>query len=206
VDPVVGTLIGVVVGGLSSTGGAVFLDSRKARRERKANEAAELSATRLAVRLVLEELAEASALIEDAAKPDSRRYWPQPRRLPTAVWNEYRVQIASVIESPLSWRNITSAYDAINNLNWTVNHRRTHSQEVGVAVHGALVRPHDGTRSAWRSIRAAIGELEATIGVQGPASRMMREQEEAEAEFWRFGDGDDFDADAADVWQHEGGS
>jgi hypothetical protein len=33
--------------------------------------------------------------------------------------------------------------------------------------------------------------------VQGPASRLLREQEEAEREYWPHGDGDDFDEDAA---------
>jgi hypothetical protein len=70
----------------------------------------------------MEELAEAGSLIENAAK--SSRYWPPPRQIPTSTWNQYRTDIAAAIDSPLDWRLITSAYDTVNNLNWTVQHRR----------------------------------------------------------------------------------
>jgi hypothetical protein len=70
----------------------------------------------------MEELAEAGSLIENVAK--SSRYWPPPRQIPTSTWNQYRTDIAAAIDSPLDWRLITSAYDTVNNLNWTVQHRR----------------------------------------------------------------------------------
>jgi hypothetical protein len=145
----------------------------------------------------MEELAEAASLIEGAAR--SGRYWPQPRALPTETWNQQRNVVAESIDAPLSWRMVTSAYDAINNLNWIVDHRRHHSQEVDVPVEGARVTEHDCTRDAWRAIRLAIATLEQTIGVQGPASRVMREAEDAEAEYWPHGDGEDFDADSARI-------
>jgi hypothetical protein len=48
----------------------------------------------------------------------------------------------------------------------------------------AEIREEDKLREAWRAIHAGIAELEETIGVQGPASRVMREAEDIEAELW----------------------
>ena len=69
----------------------------------------------------------------------------------------------------------------------------------------ARVHPEDETRAAWRAMRAGIQELEGIIGVAGPASRILREHEEIEWEFWPFGDGSDFDEDAAVRAEDEGG-
>jgi hypothetical protein len=201
-DPAVFSLIGVGLGATLSTGGSVFNDRLRSNREANAKGVADAKALRLAVRLVLEELAESGSLIEGAAK--SRQYWPAPRKLPTATWDEYKTEIASAIEAPLDWRIITAAYDSVNSLNWTVEHRRRNPPTGGLF----WVESEDETREKWRSIRLAIAILEQTIAVQGPASRVLREREDAEREFWPFGDGDDFDVESAEMaereaWQEE---
>lgn len=198
VTPLAAALIGAggaVFGGVLTTSGQLLIESGRAKRERTANAEQQRRELRLAARLVMEELAEASALIASAAK--SRRYWLGPRVLPTSTWNEYRTEIATAIEVPLDWRFITAAYDGINNLNWTVQHRRATAQTVDTHTAGALVSEDDETRAVWRDIRQAIETLERSVGVMGPASRVLREAEDAEAEFWPYGDGADFDRDTA---------
>jgi RNA-splicing ligase RtcB len=198
VTPLAAALIGAgsaVFGGFSTTSGQLLIERGRAKRESAANEERQAQALRLAVRLVTEELAESTSLIEAAAK--SRRYWVAPRQLPAATWREYRTDIAVAIESPLDWRFITSAYDGINNLNWIVQHRRNTDQSVETPVLGARVSEDDHTREVWRGIRQAIGALESTIGVTGPASRVLREPEDAEREYWPHGDGSDFDREKA---------
>jgi hypothetical protein len=184
-------LLGSIIGIL----GQLAVEWFKARRQSESDHARAARELRLAGRLVMEELAEAMSLIQGAGK--AWRYWVAPRRLPTDTWNQYRTDVAAAIESPLDWRFITSAYDAINNLNWVVDHRRFTAQDAEAPIHGVRVGAVDETREVWRSIRRAIATLEAVTGVQGPASRLMREQEDAESEYWPFGDGADFDEEEA---------
>lgn len=201
-DPAVVGALGVLGGVALSTGGQLLVDGRRGRRERATEAKREARELRLAVRLVIEELAEAAALIENAA--GSRRYWAAPRELPTTTWSQYKTEIAGAIDSAADWRLITAAYDAVNDLNWTVQHRRTKTTAIEEDEFRARLHEHDDTRAKWRTIRQAIETLEKTIGVQGPASRMLREHGDAEGEFWPFGDGDDFDLeDAMDAQQQE---
>jgi hypothetical protein len=185
------TLIGVALGGLLTISGQLLAEGLRGKRARKAEERREARELRLAVRLVMEELAEAGALIENAAK--SSRYWRAPRQISADTWNQYRTDIAAAIDSPLHWRFITSAYDALKDLSWTVQHRRDTTTLVDDHRLGVSVSPLDNTRSAWRAVRLAIETLEQTIGVIGPASRALRETEDAEREFWPLGDSEDFD-------------
>jgi hypothetical protein len=194
-DPALIGVIGVATGGVLTISGQLLTEWLRGKRERKAEQRREARALRLATRLVIEELAEAKSLIQNAAK--SFRYWPAPRQIPTTTWTQYRTEIATAIDSPLDWRFITTAYDAINNLNWTVQHRRETTTLVDDHRLGAAVHALDNTREAWRAVRQAIATLEQTIGVMGPASRALREPEDAEQEFWPFGDGDDFDEEEA---------
>lgn len=203
-DPAVSSLIGVGLGGAVSIGGSVLSDRLRGRREASAKDAADARSLRLAVRLVLEELAEASSLLESAAR--SWSYWPAPRTLPTSTWTEYKAEIASAVDGPLDWRIITSAYDAVNNLNWIVEGRRRSTTTLSAAT-GVAARTHvlvgDETREKWQRIRMAIGVLEQLIGVQGPASRILRAQEEVERVFWPHGDGNDFDEESARVAEEQ---
>jgi hypothetical protein len=195
-DPALIGLIGVAAGGLLTISGQLLTEHLRGKRERKAEERREARALRLAVRLVMEELAEASSLLQSAAK--SFRYWPAPRQIPTNTWNQYRTDIAAAVESPVAWRFITSAYDALNDLNWTVQLRRETTTLVDDRRLGVSVSPLDDTRAAWRAVRLAIETLERMIGVVGLASRVARESEDAEQEFWPLGDGEDFDWERAE--------
>lgn len=194
-DPAVIGAVSVAGGVVLSIGGQLLVDGRRSRREREAEAKRGTRQLRLAVRLVMEELADAAGLIENAAR--SRRYWPAPRELATTTWNEYKMEIAGAIDSALDWRSITSAYDAVNDLNWTVQHRRTKTTPAEELEFGARLDEHDHMRAKWRTIQLAMKTLETTIAVQGSASRMLRKQGDAESEFWPFGDGDDFNLDDA---------
>ncbi len=87
------------------------------------------------------ELAGAVALIENAA--ESRRYWVAPRGLPTTTWSEYKTEIAMAIDSALDWRLITSAYDAVNDLNWIVQDRRARTPATEEHEFGARLDEHN---------------------------------------------------------------
>jgi hypothetical protein len=187
---------GVILGGLLTTGGALLLDFRRTRREEQAEKRAVARDVRLAARLVVEELAESLALIEEAA--DTRRYWAGSRQLPTETWNGYRTEIAAAIESNLDWRQITEGYDAINNLNWLVNHRRQTDNDIDGHRLGFRVLPGDRTRAAWQEVRQAILVLEFRQDVPDVASRLRESEEHGVRRLWPFGDGEDFDYDAAE--------
>jgi hypothetical protein len=158
---------------------------------------------------VIEELADNETLLRASVR--AWRYWSPERQLSTAVWTEYRGTLAQVIESPLSWRVITAAFDAANRMNWRCRDRwqaaRWAAQSgpgFGLADFAAMdapvvarIHPEDETRAAWRAMRAGIRELEGIIDVTGPASRILREGEEIEQEYWPYGDGADFDEEAA---------
>jgi hypothetical protein len=195
------TIAAVVVGGVLTTCGTLLVDRGRAGRERRAEERAVARQVRLAVRLVVEELAESLKLIEEAA--EGFRYWVGARQLPTDTWNHYRPEVAAAIESNLDWRQITEGYDAINNLNWLVNHRRQTDNDVDGHRLGFFVRPEDQMRAAWREVRQAIQVLEIQQEVVDAASRLREPEDIAERRLWPFGDGDDFDREAAEIWQAE---
>lgn len=205
VTPLAAALIGAggaLFGGALTTSGQMLIERARGKREIAAEERRQARDIRLAVRLVAEELAESMSLIETAAQ--THRYWIGPRDLPVTTWVQYQTDIAAQIESPIDWRLITAAYDAINNLNWIVQHRRVTDQTVDTTIQGAPVWPKEETRETWRQIRAAIGALERAIGVMGPASRMLGEVEAVERTLWPHGDGEDFDAESAqDAFEEE---
>jgi hypothetical protein len=177
----------VLGGGVVTAAASLFLDSRRASRERDSAQKREARELRLATRLVIEELADAQNLLEGAVREVA--YWRPPRQLSTSVWTEYRAVLAAHVDSPWTWRVITIAFDEVNRLNWLVGTRfrslpplSGHAQQVEVAT-------DDDTRQAWRAMRAGIGELEKLIGVMGPASRMLGEVEEREDQLWPGGSG-----------------
>jgi hypothetical protein len=200
VTPLAAALIGaggVVFGGVLTTSGQLLIERGRAKRERQAEERRHARELRLAVRLVMEELAEALSLVEAAAR--SGRYWVGPRQLPTDTWNRYRTDIAAAIEASLDWRRITAAYDAINNLNWVVGHRRHTSRDVSGHTEGFRTDPQDQLRDVWMSLRLAIETLEATLSITGEASRVVGEREALARQLWPHGDGEDFDIDSARI-------
>jgi hypothetical protein len=54
----------------------------------------------------------------------------------------------------------------------------------------------DNTLQTWRALQSAITILEHTIRVTGPGARMPR-SDEVEMICWAFGDGSEFDEEAA---------
>lgn len=201
VTPLAAALIGAlgaVIGGILTASGQLLIDRGRAKREREGEDRRQARELRLAVRLVTEELAESFSLIEESAK--SCRYWVAPRRLPTETWNQYRTDIASAIDSPAEWRYITMAYDAINNLNWIVEHRRRTSGDTTGHQLGFFVNPADDMREVWRAVRTGIETLEETLHVPPPASRLgsgNRYRESVERWLWLHGDGSEFDEESA---------
>lgn len=204
VTPLAAALIGAggaVFGGVLTTSGQLLIERQRSKRESEAGEQLRRREVRLAVRLVMEELAESMALIEGAAR--SRRYWVGPRQLPTATWNDYRTDIAVAIESALDWRRVTAAYDAINNLNWVVDHRRRTSRDTYGPTEGFWIEPQDRTREAWSRVRLALETLERTLDIQGEASRVTGEEEVLARQLWPHGDDRDFDEESARIAEQE---
>ncbi len=204
VTPLAAALIGAggaVLGGMLTTSGQLLIERGRSERDRQADERRHAREVRLAVRLVIEELAESLALIEGAAT--SRRYWVGPRQLSTGTWNDYRTGIAAMIESAVDWRRVTAAYDAINNLKWVVDHRRRTSRDKFGPTEGFWIEPQDRTREAWSTVRLAIETLERTLDISGEASRAVGEGEALAGRLWPHGDGDDFDEEAARIAEHE---
>lgn len=185
-----------------TTSGQLLIERGRGNRERQAEDRRHARQLRLAVRLVMEELAESLSLIETAAR--SRRYWIGPRYLPTATWSEYRTEIAGIVESALDWRRITGAYDAINDLNWVVDHRRRTSRDSSGPTRGFWIEPVDGTRDAWLRVRLALETLEGSLGISREASRAAESREVLVARLWPFGDASDFDRGAAEIAALEG--
>jgi len=181
ITPLAAALIGaggVIIGGFLTTLSNVWIDARRAGREEAAATENSQRELRLAVRLVIEELADSEGLIRDAAS--SGHYWVASRVLSADVWTQHRTTLARNIESPLEWRIITAAFDECNRLNWILGEKR--------AEHGgqgrASVEQSDRLRDAWLATRNGIRTLEQLIQVQGPASRMLRSDEEIESEVW----------------------
>jgi hypothetical protein len=172
---------GVIIGGSLTTLSNVWLDGRRAEREALAARESDRRDLRLAVRLVIEELADSEQLVREAAS--AGQYWAAPRVLSADVWTQYRTVLAQSIESPFEWRVITLAFDEGNRLNWIVGTRG--SQHSPSRFREAeRVDESDDVRRAWRAMRAGIRTLEHLIQVQGPASRMLRSDEEIEREVW----------------------
>ncbi len=185
-------VVALLGGGVLTAGASVWLDKRRADREGEARKAADKSELRLATRLIIEELADSMTLVEEAVRV--RTYWAAPRQLSTAVWTEYRIALAKQVESPLTWRIITTAFDQVNRLNWLVGYRaqqtrvraerRARLRIIPLFLGAIPVTDGDETRQAWRAMRAGIRELEQLTAVMGPASRMLGEEGDFEAKLW----------------------
>ena len=154
----------VVVGGVLATGGQLVVERGRDERQREADAEARRRAIRTAVRLVVEELAESVALIEHAA--ETRRYWAGARQLPTNTWNNYRTDIAAALDASIDWKRVVEAYDSINNLNWTVGHRRATENDIAGHKKGFRVYPRTifarsgrrfvGQSRSWRSASTCL--------------------------------------------------
>jgi hypothetical protein len=200
VSPVTAALIGAggaLLGGTLTAASSFLVEVQRSRRSDASAADLRKAKVRQSARLVLEELADAEQLLQDAAT--RRRYWPRPRALSAAVWTEQRGTLAEHIDSALSWRRITAGLDEINRLNWLVDQRRESTNPGSDAAKlGERVSPNDNTRQSWRAIREAIAQLEQVIEVVGPASRVLRDGGDIEAELWPLGDGSEFDGDDFD--------
>ncbi len=171
---------GALIGTFASAGTQAVLEWRRASRERKKAADQTTAELRQAVRLVIEELADAERLLTEAVR--TGRYWGSERWLSTDVWTTYRATLAVAIDDSVCWRIITSAFDTVNEINWRM--RGLYAASPPRPGYVELVSGGDGTLDDWRSIRAGIDALEGTIGVQGPASRLLRDAAEIETDLW----------------------
>lgn len=208
------TLVVAVVSAGSVLGG-VFLTNRhqgqldrdRAVREDTREIARQARALRLAVRLVAEELADSYRVL--CAAVDQRRYWPASQLLSSSVWTEYRASIATIVEDPGDWRQITAAFDAANRLNRIVQYRQRTSQVAGEHLAGYWVDPADETRAAWRAFRDGLDTLDRVLGLSETATRQLSDREATERKFWPLGDGAEFSTrftnaeEALPVWRNE---
>ncbi len=152
----VGSLISAVPNALI----ARSRDRRDEDRERRRDDAE----TRLACRLVAQELAEAAQLVEHTAK--THRFWPGLRELPSETWERYKVTLAAAVDSPADWRCLIDAYDALNGVNWTLRERRWVAVTVESRMEGEPLLPGDELATAWLVLRYATRILEHIAGDQ----------------------------------------
>lgn len=173
---------GVVLGSVISTLPGLWVERRRAVREREAAQERRENVLREAGRLVAEELREAERLVEQAARRG--RYWPGLRQHPTATWNAYRPALAVNIAAAADWASITVAYDSINQLNWTISERRGRMVTVASRTEGDPVEPEDRLREVWEQVRHALWVLDSEVGIPVSVERHLEQSEERARELW----------------------
>jgi hypothetical protein len=129
-------------------------ERRRWRRERDAAAEERRLEVRQTTRLVEQELWEAEQFI--AAAAESGCYGPSVRRASTATWNRSREYLARHL-GVADWRRVTSAFDAINDLNWLLDSRA--AEPSGVLD----VRDEDCLEARWRAVRTAAWILRAEV-------------------------------------------
>jgi hypothetical protein len=157
-------LIGALLGAGISTGTAFILEERRLRNARVSDAHAAQQSRRQAARVIVEELVEATLIIQQAIASSS--WWPVPEQeLLSARWHEYgpRLALPDALADP-SWSVVATAYTDIRELN----------AELKAAVSTHRLPKLDEARE--RSLRAvhwdiaqAIQELNTLTGLQwGP--------------------------------------
>jgi hypothetical protein len=151
-EPLIGVLIGAAVTLATTFGLEAWRTRLRAEEVAQSRE----EALRQALRLVLVELDEIDGAIREAASVGA--YWTERmagRELPTGTWNTYR-EVLAVRLDPHPWRLVAAAFDVANDLNWRLRA-------------GKLARPPESQalRIVWRTVRAAINELEPLVGRHG---------------------------------------
>ena len=151
---------------------------------------------RRALRLVEQELYEAETWIERAAR--AGRYDPPARRSPTAAWNEHRPVLAGEL-GIADWHRVSAAYDAITDLNETLDARigpalASNPENLGQAITGAflelkLVEVYDADRLElrWRAIRTASWILRAYLDEAETVEHALAEDDRLATELWLTG-------------------
>jgi hypothetical protein len=117
VDPALASLLGALIGGSIASGSNLVIDRARARREAQAAEAISETETRLAARLLYDELDHVELLLAEVAK-HSRLGWnwsPPDRPLPLSTWGEQRAVLAAHAEDAV-WSTVASAYAALQSL------------------------------------------------------------------------------------------
>lgn len=171
IGPVAVTLIGAggaVLGSAISTIPNAWIARNHERHARNAEREREQAQTRLACRLVAQELAEAAKLLEHSAR--TGRFFGGVGELPTDTWERYQVTLAASIESPADWRRVTEAHDAITDLNWRIAERREITSSTESPSYGIPVEPGDDPGGTWLTLRYAIVILEMLVRDYIPGS------------------------------------
>lgn len=172
-----GALLGSVIAVLPT----FWVESRRARTAREADERKADAELREAGRLVAEELREARRLLEQAAR--RRRFWPGLRDMPTTVWDQYR-HVLAVRLGPADWASVAVAYDAVARLNWTVNERRGRVVTVESRSEGEQIQPEDDLEHVWREVEAALYLLDSEVGIPQRIEQHLARLERDARELW----------------------
>jgi hypothetical protein len=99
---------GAVVGSLIATVPNAVLAHRRDRREAHNEQRRASSETRLAARLVAQELQESAAQLVKGA--EGRASADFGREFSSSAWQQHRPTLAAPLESPADWRVLTDAY------------------------------------------------------------------------------------------------
>jgi hypothetical protein len=175
IDPVVLAVLpasGALAGVALTTAANWMTERRRWRREREAAAEDRRLEVRQATRLVEQELWEAEQLIAAAAV--SGEYGP---RLPTTTWNAWREYLARHL-GVADWHRVTSAFDAINDLNWSLDSRESESGGV------LRVAEDDRLELRWRAVRTAAWILRAEADEAEKLDHWLAEDKAAAAQLF----------------------
>ena len=108
-------LIVAVSSALGATGGTIFTERRRERRQRDQEKDQRDRDLKEAARLVDEELRDATDLLRTAIY--GSRWWPGPRQLSSDVYTRYRHILALYLDDSPS-ADVSHAYQELNRVNW----------------------------------------------------------------------------------------
>jgi hypothetical protein len=186
-------LLIALVPAAAALAGGIQLERVRWRRMTAAQENERAVATKRAVRLVERELFEAEMRIARSAR--TGYFAPADRRCATAEWRQHSGELAEEL-GVADWHRVTAAYDAIVDLNETLDQRlgpfrNADPANIGQAVTSAFaeaklsqVRESDKLELRWRAIRTASWILRAQIGDSEKLVWALAEDERLAAELW----------------------
>jgi hypothetical protein len=189
----VDALVPALITGAVGVVGATSVERARWRRTAAASAAERELVTQRGLRLVEREFHEAEMRITRAARIGF--FLAADRRLATDEWHAHRAELAAVLGAT-DWHRVIAAYDAIVDLNETLDERlgavaESTPENVGQAITSAVfearlsqVRDTDQLESRWRAIRTASWILRAYVGDSGKAERAIDEDERMAAELW----------------------
>lgn len=116
------TLIGAVVGGLATFGGAWVGQDRVEKLEREKSEQKAADAALISARILQGELAWAEARVMQALR--TGKYWSERYGLKEEAWLDQREQIAVALDGPDEWARVRDGFRSLRTLELQASRRR----------------------------------------------------------------------------------